>query len=264
MNLLNLRNNIDRLDNTLLETLEKRFEMVHEIGLQKDKSFYVGRPIREAEQLTRWMRDFPDLPLPTLLAIFRALVTTAITKEVAHFTVHSAMQTQTIASLYYGVADIICYANAEQLFTAQQAADGNKHQHFISIIPVNDISYWCNEKIGETIGKNLSIIEALPIETAEKKAVILGRLPDEFIPHNHLFYCDDIADLPPDIKVFATMDHKVIYCYHKDENWQTAKQKLKQKLSSQSGKPLAITYLGGYSVSVQNALKNKNVQNKNL
>ncbi|MCH9851883.1 MAG: chorismate mutase [Alphaproteobacteria bacterium] len=259
MNILTLRNNIDRLDNALLETLEQRFELVHEIGLQKDKSFYVGRPIREAEQLTRWMSDFPDLPLPTLLAIFRALVTTAITKEVTHFTVHSACQTETIASRYYGVADIACYQHAKQLFTAQHAADNNNNKHFISIIPLDDASYWHNE----TIGKNLFIIEALPIETIQKKAVILGYLPDEFIPHNHLFYCDDADSLPAnlsrDIAVFADMgantDNKIIYCYHSSENWQTAKQ----KLQNQSGKPLAITYLGGYSDSVQNALKNSNI-----
>ncbi len=264
MNLLTLRDNIDRLDDTLLETLEQRFKLVHDIGLQKDKSFYVGRPIREAEQLTRWMRDFPELPLPTLLAIFRALVTTAITKEVAHFTVHSAKQTETIASNYYGVADIICHQNAKQLFTAQQAADGNKHQHFISIIPLDDASYWPNETIGETIGeiigKNLSIIEALPIESEQKQAVILGYLPDEFIPHNHLFYCDDMLELSDDIKVFATMDNKVIYCYHSNETWQTAHE----KLSNQTGNSLAITYLGGYSVSVQNALKSQNVRNQNI
>ena len=255
MNLLTLRNNIDRLDNTLLETLEQRFQLVHEIGLQKDKSFYVGRPIREAEQLTRWIRDFPDLPLPTLLAIFRALVTTAITKEVTHFTVHSAKQTETVASLYYGVADIICYPNAEQLFTAQHLADNNDNQHFISIIPLDDKSYWRNQ----AIGKNLSIIEALPIESVHKKAVILGCLPAEFIPHNHLFYCDDASHLPADVTVFAdtgaNIDDKIIYCLHSSENW----QKAKQKLQSQSGKPLAITYLGGYSDSVQNALKNSNL-----
>ena len=251
MNLLTLRNNIDRLDNTLLETLEQRFKLVHEIGLQKDKSFYVGRPIREAEQLTRWMSDFPELPLPTLLAIFRALVTTAITKEVTHFTVHSACQTETIASRYYGVADIVCYQHAEQLFTAQHLADNNDNQHFISIIPLDDASYWHNE----TIGKNLFIIEALPIENAQKKAVILGCLPDEFIPRNHLFYCDDVADFPADITVFADTGDKIIYCYHSCENW----QKAKKNLQNQSGKPLAITYLGGYSNAVQNALKNQNI-----
>ena len=255
MNLLTLRNNIDRLDNTLLETLEQRFQLVHEIGLQKDKSFYVGRPIREAEQLTRWMNDFPELPLPTLLAIFRALVTTAITKEITHFTVHSAKQTETIASLYYGVADIICYPTAEQLFIAQHLADNNDNQHFISIIPLDDTDYWRNE----TIGKNLFIIEALPIESAQKQAVILASLPAEFIPHNHLFYCDDIADIlgeiAGDVTVFADTGDKIIYCLHSSEIWQTAKQ----KLQSQSGKPLAISYLGGYSDSVQNALRNQNI-----
>ncbi len=231
--LLTLRNKIDACDNALLETLKQRFDVVHDIGRLKDKNFYAGRPIREAEQLARWVTEYPKIPFVTLQAIFRTLVGSALNLEIKDFCIHVAKGLETIAMQHYNVTPLIYYSDAEQLFSAQH------HKTQISIIPLDDSDYWQNE----IIGKQLYIIEALPYESTKKQAVILANLPCEFIPYNHLFLCDNFEKIPQDleISIFCKIAGKVIYQMPSQQAWQNL-----------SG--LAITYLGGYSDAVTRAI----------
>ena len=238
--LLSLRNSIDKLDSDLLSALQQRFEVVREVGTIKERGFYVGRPIREAQQLAHWLTTHPELPFATLQAILRNLVTTALMMEADDFTIHVDAKIDNIATTYYPIAPKKLHHNAASLLEAHQS----QLNHSISIIPCDDVEYLRHEMVG----KQLFIIEALPYDSAEKQAFVLANLPDKYIPHQHLFFCDDADNIPATlgVSVFKKLAEKTIYHLPSTAEWQNAQQPL-------SG--LAIGYLGGYSDDVLKAIR---------
>ena len=235
-----LRNKIDKCDTELLNILQQRFDIVHQVGKLKETSYHLGRPIRETDLLLKWRALAPSLPFDTLYALARILITESLRLEIDDFIVHADHRLAPLATQHYGIAKPILHQTPASLFAS--AFDKAPNPNAVYVVPSDDSAYWQAE-YQQLMGKQLHIIEALPYHKTEKEAFVFANLKEEFIPKNQLFIAPPTAQLPAPQQAELKLSNQYCQLYH-----------LPTEIDNRAN--LAIRYIGGYSNQIENNLIN--------
>jgi len=173
--LMRLRAQIDRIDQQILDLLSCRLQMAEQVAKAKPNGASVFRPDREAQLLARLCASAQPQLQPAINAVWRAIISSSISRQRPDFTILMTAESEQIARLF--AAGQLSVKQTDAPFDlCQQLAAGAAD---IGIVEADDLN-----SIHGQLGLDLpvKIIAGLPLlcqPDSFPKAFIVGcQLPD--------------------------------------------------------------------------------------
>lgn len=174
-----LRSDIDRIDDALLDLMERRFALSREIAAQKDdKSGLRLRPRRETEILERLSSRSENLPSDAINAIWRELMGLSLqaqkrTAIVLHAMAQPVLVTNLVRLRFGCAAPIIISGSPADTLDRARRTDA------VAIVELNPLSNWWVELHDDPA---LTIFDGLREPGGRISALAIGRLAADGLP----------------------------------------------------------------------------------